>query len=96
MVQRNYPLNVMHGYEISARDASDFAMLVERISAEALIGIETISSGRRPLLAYGAVVLDEIMRRAKPSKIIISALGLREGVLYDKLADEVKKTRRPD
>ncbi|MDP4594354.1 MAG: exopolyphosphatase [Beijerinckiaceae bacterium] len=91
MVQRNYPLNVMHGYEISARDASDFAMLVERISAEALIGIETISSGRRPLLAYGAVVLDEIMRRAKPSKIIISALGLREGVLYDKLADEVKK-----
>ena len=92
MVQRNYPLNVMHGYEISARDAADFAVLVERISAEALVGIEKISPGRRPLLAYGAVVLDEIMRRAKPSKIIVSALGLREGVLYDRL-DKEKKGR---
>lgn len=90
MNQRNYPLNVMHGYEMEARDASDFALLVERINADALIGIETISSGRRPLLAYGAVVLEEIMRRAKPSKIIVSALGLREGVLYDRLSDEIK------
>jgi len=91
MTQRNYPLNVMHGYEIDARDAADFAALVERIHAEALIGIETISSGRRPLLAYGAVVLEEIMRRAKPSKIVVSALGLREGVLYDRLDSEIKK-----
>jgi len=80
----------MHGYEISHRDAADFAVLVERINAEALVGIETISSGRRPLLAYGAVVLDEIMRRAKPSKIVISALGLREGVLFDRLSKDQK------
>ncbi|MCC2096229.1 MAG: exopolyphosphatase [Hyphomicrobiales bacterium] len=91
MTQRNYPLNVMHGYEIDARDAADFAALVERIQADALVGIETISSGRRPLLAYGAVVLEEIMRKAKPSRIIVSALGLREGVLYDRLDADTRK-----
>ena len=91
MRQRNYPLNVMHGYEIAARDASDFAGLVERVSADALVGIDTISSGRRPLLAYGAVVLEQIIRIAKPSSVVISALGLREGVLFDRLSDKVKK-----
>ncbi|MGE3246751.1 MAG: exopolyphosphatase [Beijerinckiaceae bacterium] len=90
MTQRNHPLNVMHGYVIDARDATDFAALVERVSADALVGIETVSSGRRPLMAYGAVVLEEIMRRAEPSRIVISALGLREGVLYDRLPDKLK------
>ena len=36
MSQRNYPLHVMHGYVIPARDAGDFASLVERVDAEPL------------------------------------------------------------
>lgn len=86
MSQRSYPLNVMHGYVIPSRDASDFASLVERVSAEALVSIETIATGRRPLLAYGAVVLEEIIRIAKPKEIVVSALGLREGLLYERLS----------
>ena len=85
MRQRNYPLNVMHGYSIPARDAADFASLVERVNAEALIAIESVAAARRPLLAYGAVVLDEIIRRAKPRDVVISALGVREGLLYERL-----------
>lgn len=90
MRQRNYPLDVMHGYSMDPRDAADFAGLVERVNADALVAIETIARSRRPLLAYGAVVLDEIIRRAKPSEIIISALGLREGVLFDRLSDRIR------
>jgi len=86
MVQRNYPLNVMHGYVIPARDAADFAHLVERVNADALVAIETVSTGRRPLLAYGAVVLEEIIRIAQPKEIVVSALGLREGLLFDRLS----------
>ena len=85
MRQRNYPLNVMHGYVIPARDAADFAALVERVSTDALIAIESVSAARRPLLAYGAVVLDEIIRRSKPRDIIVSALGVREGLLFERL-----------
>ena len=40
---------------------------------------------RRPALAYGAVVLEEIIRRGKPGKVVISIGGLREGLLYEKL-----------
>jgi exopolyphosphatase / guanosine-5'-triphosphate,3'-diphosphate pyrophosphatase len=92
MRQRQYPMYVMHNYAIPTRDALDFAKLVERIEAEALISIESVSSARRPLLAYGAVVLDEIIRQANPKEIVISALGVREGLLYDALTPAERAT----
>ncbi len=86
MRQRQYPLNVMHNYVIPSRDALEFAKLVERIEADALLSIEFVSAARRPLLAYGAVVLEEIIRRAGPKEIVMSALGVREGMLYQRLS----------
>lgn len=91
MRQRNYSLNVMHGYVIPADDAADFAALVERVNAEALVAIEAVSAQRRPLLAYGAVVLEEIIRVMKPREVVVSAFGLREGLLYERLDDATRK-----
>ncbi len=90
MRQRQYPMNVMHNYVIPSRDALEFARLVERIEAEALLSIEAVSSARRPLLAYGAAVLEEIIRQANPKEIVISALGVREGLLYSQLPFEAQ------
>ena len=90
MRQRNYPLEVMHGYVIPARDAAEFASLVERVDTDALVAVGAISQARRPSLAYGAVVLEEIIRRGKPSKVVVSIGGLREGLLYEKLDPDVK------
>ncbi len=86
MRQRQYPLNVMHNYVIPSRDALDFAKLVERIEADALLSIEFVAAARRPLLAYGAVVLEEIIRKSAPKEIVMSALGVREGLLYQRLS----------
>jgi exopolyphosphatase / guanosine-5'-triphosphate,3'-diphosphate pyrophosphatase len=93
MRQRNYPLNIMHNYTIPVRDAVDFLGLIERIDSNNLVAIGAISTARRPLLAYGAVVLDEIIRRSKPKEIVISVAGVREGLLYERLD---KTTRRED
>ncbi|MFY9657022.1 MAG: exopolyphosphatase, partial [Methylocystis sp.] len=86
MRQRNYPLDVMHDYRINANEAADLVALVERVDSEALAEIASISMARRPLLAYGAVVLDEIIRVARPKDIVISAAGVREGLLFERLA----------
>lgn len=91
MGQRGYPLNVMHNYVIPAQDAADFASLVERVEAETLDSIESVSFARRPLLVYGALVLEELIRSAKPARIVISALGVREGILFDRLDKDVKR-----
>ena len=88
MRQRLYPMNVMHNYVIPSRDALEFARLVERIEVDALLSIESVSSARRPLLAYGAAVLEEIIRQASPKEIVVSALGVREGLLYSRLSPE--------
>ena len=94
MSQRNYPLHVMHGYVIPAAEAGAFAHLVERIATDALSSIEAVSSARRPLLSYGAVVLDEIIRQGKPKDIVISAQGVREGLLFERL-DKEERRRDP-
>ncbi len=90
MRQRQYPMNVMHNYVIPTADALEFARLVERIEVDALMEIESVSAARRPLLAYGAAVLEEIIRVATPKEIVVSALGVREGLLYSQLAPEVQ------
>ncbi len=84
----NYPLNVMHGYTIPPKDAADFVKLVERADASVLDAIDAVSSARRPLLAYGALVLDELIKRGKPGNIVISAQGVREGLLHEQLPAE--------
>lgn len=91
MEQRNYPLAVTHGYAIPASDAADFAGLVERADAESLFSIDAVSAARRPFLAYGALVLDEIIRRAKPREIMFSVSGVREGLLYEMLDTEQRR-----
>jgi len=90
MRQRQYPMNVMHNYVIPTSDALEFARLVERIEADALMAIESVSAARRPLLAYGAAVLEEIIRVAAPKEIVVSALGVREGLLYSQLPSEIQ------
>ena len=47
--------------------------------------IEMVNEARRPLLAYAALVLEHIVRIARPRDIVISALGVREGLLYSEL-----------
>ena len=91
MRQRNYPLHVMHGYAIPARDAVDFASLVERVDTNTLVSIASVATSRRPLLAYGAVVLEEIIRRARPKEVVVSVLGVREGRLYERLNEQQRR-----
>ena len=88
MWQTGYPLHVMHGYRIPAREALEFSRLAHRIDPAMLSRIEVVSDARRPLLAYGAAVLEEIIRQANPKEIVISALGVREGLLYSQLPRE--------
>ena len=86
IIQSDYPLRVMHGYSIPAADALDFAQRLRRLaSANMLANIEVVADARRPLLTYAALVLEYIIRVAKPKTIVFSTYGVREGLLYDML-----------
>ncbi|WP_029355513.1 Ppx/GppA phosphatase family protein [Bosea sp. 117] len=91
MWQRGYPLHVMHGYVLPAKEALEFARLVRRVPVDTLSKIEMVPDVRRPLLAYGALVLEHIIRMGKPANIFVSALGVREGLLYEALPEEEQR-----
>ena len=94
MRQKGYPLHVMHQYAIKADEAAEFCRMVARRDIDSLDSIEVVSRNRRPLLPYGAAVLEQVIRTMKPSEIVMSALGVREGLLYDLLSPE-EKSRDP-
>jgi exopolyphosphatase / guanosine-5'-triphosphate,3'-diphosphate pyrophosphatase len=86
IVQSGYPLRVMHGYSIPAAEALDFARRLRRLaSANMLANIEVVADARRPLLTYAALVLEYIIRVAKPKTIVFSTFGVREGLFYEML-----------
>ena len=86
ILQSGYPLRVMHGYSLPAAEALDFARRLRRLAAaNMLANIEIIADARRPLLTYAALVLEHIIRVAKPKTIVFSTFGVREGLLYEML-----------
>ena len=91
--ERDYPLHVMHNYTIDPKDGLDFLELVEQADSKTLKDIDTINEARRPLLSYGALLLQEIIRMGEPREVAISALGVREGLLFDKLDSAARPSR---
>lgn len=91
MNMTDYPLSVMHHYELGIDAAAGFLDQVARNDVEKIRGIEGVSKARRALLPYGAIVMQEIIAAMRPSKILVSALGVREGFLYSLLSLEEQR-----
>lgn len=85
MRQTGYPLHVMHHYRLEPDEALEFCRMVAYREVDSLASIEAVSRNRRPLLPYGALVLQHVVKTMKPSEVVMSALGVREGHLFDLL-----------
>ena len=92
MRQRGYPLHVMHQYAIAADEMAEFCRMVSRRDVNSLDSIEVVSRNRRLLLPYGAAVLGRVIAEMKPDEIVMSALGVREGHLFDLLSPKDQKS----
>lgn len=90
--QNGYPLHVVHGYRIPAADALAFVTRLRRIASGGIEDIEVITEARRPLLAYAALVLEHILRIGRPRDIVISTYGVREGLLFERLSPEERRS----
>ena len=94
MAQRNYPIHVLHEYVIPAGEASDLARVIERLGPKSLSQIPDISERRVDTLPVGALILDKLIAAMKAKDIVISAYGLREGILFDHL-DKREQAKDP-
>lgn len=88
MEMADYPLKVAHQYEMTRSDAIDVARFVARQSKNSLERIQGLSKKRFDTLPYSALVLDALIERLGIEKIVISAYGLREGLLLESMTPE--------
>ena len=92
MEQARYPLRVMHGYALPAREVIEFCEGLRK--AKRHPAIEEVSRARREVLPYGALVLERIVRHIRPREVVFSVFGIREGVVY-KLLSEAERRKDP-
>ena len=92
MIESAYPLNVMHAYAIEAQEMGLYCDDILKRDLGALDAAQSISKARRALLPFGAAVLKALIAIGGPKRIVVSALGLREGLLYERLAEAERET----
>ena len=88
MDEQDYPLSVLHQYLIPAGRAVKLCRVVAGLSRKSLEKIRSVPKRRVDALPYGALVMEEMLRSFNLKQVVISAYGLREGVLQSRLADE--------
>ncbi len=87
----DYPLHVIHHYEISLSKALDFTDFISHLSLETLAKTKGVSQRRLETIPYAALLLNRLLRASKPSQLIFSALSIREGCLFERLTEEERR-----
>jgi exopolyphosphatase / guanosine-5'-triphosphate,3'-diphosphate pyrophosphatase len=91
MAHTGYPLHIIHHYAIKRSKAEEFLDLVAGLSRESLERLTDAPRRRLEALPLAAMVLSRILRRTKPDSLIFSAMGLREGCLFDELKQSLRR-----
>jgi len=82
------PVPVVHGYSCDARAIREFCKHLLSLSNEKLAAMPGLPERRVRTTTAAALVLDRLLKRLKPERVVFSALGLREGWLYAQLSEE--------
>ncbi len=85
MAARGYPLSDPHGFVIETPVALELATGLALSETDTLKGRDRISSMRAEKLPDAAVLLQALLTRLAPDRVVFSSWGLREGLLYDRL-----------
>jgi exopolyphosphatase / guanosine-5'-triphosphate,3'-diphosphate pyrophosphatase len=86
----HYPLEILHQYEMTAREALEAAEFIARQSKSSLERLPRVSKKRAETLPHAAMLLEGVIEQLGVKTIQISAYGVREGLLFDAMSDEFK------
>jgi exopolyphosphatase/guanosine-5'-triphosphate,3'-diphosphate pyrophosphatase len=85
MAETGAPVSVAHGYALEAVTARAFAKRVWRLPTAKMAALAGVPLRRLPTLPAAALVMDRVLKRLAPERVVFSALGVREGWLYAQL-----------
>ncbi len=84
---KNHPLGVLHHHEMSRAQVLKVAEVVRGQSKRSLEKLEEAAAKRAETLPYAAVVLEHVMQAGQFDRVVLSAFGLREGVLIERMSE---------
>ncbi|NDD34480.1 MAG: hypothetical protein EBZ23_13810 [Rhodobacteraceae bacterium] len=90
MHRRGYPLHVLHEYRMdstSVHETIDYLANEDHAELRVACGV---SENRMALVPYAAEVLHRLLKEFKPADIAISSYGIREGMLYEVMPDDMR------
>ncbi len=89
--QTGYPLHLIHGLQVKAKDLKPYLYELAQMNARQLSRLTMISKRRRNVMATSALLMLEVLEHIRPKKICFSTFGVRDGLLYDHLSEEIQK-----
>jgi exopolyphosphatase/guanosine-5'-triphosphate,3'-diphosphate pyrophosphatase len=90
MERRSYPLTVLHEYRMQPKQILDTIAWI-RSSDLALLRARTgTSTERMDLVPLACEVLEQLIAVLKPTELDISAYGIREGMLYEVMPEQLR------
>ncbi len=86
-----YPLRTLQAYELMPGAAQDLARWAYGVGHTDLLNWPGIAQRRLETLPYSGILLDVLLERLNPKKIVISTSGLRQGLIYNALPENLRK-----
>ena len=86
IAQTEYPLRIIHNYEMDRDDAESLTRVIARMSPASLERIRDVPRRRIETLPITALTLNCLLKIARPKNVIFSAYGVREGLLFNRLS----------
>ena len=90
MLRRGYPLHVMHEYRISIDSVRKTIKFIEEGNLEEIRKNCGITAARIELVPIACEVLIRLTKSFRPKDIAISSYGIREGLLYENMPQELR------
>ena len=88
------PIPILQGFVLNPTDAHRFCRTLASqhiASLKRIASLTPIPDRRIEVLPLAAEILGQLIRRMAPNNIVVSTLGLREGLLYNRLNHAVRR-----
>lgn len=82
----DYPLDIIHGYTIPVVSALETATVLTGLSKRSLMGLDSVVRQRRSSMPLTGLLLKQLIGRMDPAAVTFSAVGVREGYVYSRMA----------
>lgn len=84
-----YPLTILSNYTLKLDTGATLSTAVE--DREVMENSGVVSGARLPFMPAALATVDALARIFRPSEVIVSVYGLREGLLFGQLSDDVRE-----